>query len=123
MCPYPDCNRSSGKGFTRHENLKEHLRRLHRGGDGRSPELSNAESGETTSIPVSPQANHPPKRQRFTAPPLDEKKNDHNNNNHANSLDLQEEITKLRRETREKDSRLDELETIVKELRQMIKRN
>jgi hypothetical protein len=29
MCPYADCNRSSGNGFTRQENLREHLRRRH----------------------------------------------------------------------------------------------
>ncbi|KAF7712897.1 Zinc finger C2H2 type domain-containing protein [Penicillium ucsense] len=30
VCPYTDCNRSSGNGFTRRENLREHLRRRHR---------------------------------------------------------------------------------------------
>ncbi|KAJ5449676.1 uncharacterized protein N7458_006125 [Penicillium daleae] len=29
FCPYEDCNRSSGNGFTRQENLREHLRRRH----------------------------------------------------------------------------------------------
>jgi hypothetical protein len=121
MCPYPDCNRSSGKGFTRQENLKEHLRRLHRGGDGRSPE-SIEEPGELT---ASPQTDHPSKRQRrdpvSLALPLDEHNNDNNTNNHTNVLGLHDELSKLRRETRDKDSRLDELEKIVKELRQIIK--
>ena len=31
MCPHPDCKRSSGTGFSRKENLNEHLRRVHRG--------------------------------------------------------------------------------------------
>ena len=30
FCPSPDCKRSSGDGFTRKENLAEHLRRVHR---------------------------------------------------------------------------------------------
>ncbi|KAI2786992.1 hypothetical protein POX_f07345 [Penicillium oxalicum] len=30
ICPYTDCSRGSGNGFTRQENLREHLRRLHR---------------------------------------------------------------------------------------------
>ena len=29
MCPVADCKRHSGKGFTRKENLNEHLRRVH----------------------------------------------------------------------------------------------
>ena len=28
-CPFPNCNRSSGDGFTRKENLEEHKRRRH----------------------------------------------------------------------------------------------
>lgn len=121
MCPYPDCNRSSGKGFTRQENLKEHLRRLHRGGEGRSPEMSTAELGESQSNHTTLPANHPSKRVRrehtVSTPPLDE------NNNTNSVLNLQDEVTKLRQETQDKDSRLDELEKIVNELRQMIKQS
>ena len=29
VCPYDACNRHSGKGFTRKENLNEHIRRVH----------------------------------------------------------------------------------------------
>lgn len=29
MCPHADCKRHAGKGFTRKENLNEHLRRVH----------------------------------------------------------------------------------------------
>ena len=31
VCPYRDCKRSTGAGFSRKENLSEHLRRVHRG--------------------------------------------------------------------------------------------
>lgn len=31
MCPHRSCNRSTGTGFSRKENLNEHLRRVHRG--------------------------------------------------------------------------------------------
>jgi len=30
FCPFSDCKRSSGSGFTRKENLAEHIRRVHR---------------------------------------------------------------------------------------------
>ncbi|KAI9715384.1 MAG: hypothetical protein M1812_006029 [Candelaria pacifica] len=42
MCPYPDCKRSSGVGFTRKENLNEHKRRVHRNsGDIKREELDD----------------------------------------------------------------------------------
>jgi hypothetical protein len=31
FCPHQDCKRSTGQGFSRKENLNEHLRRVHRG--------------------------------------------------------------------------------------------
>ncbi|SMY19671.1 unnamed protein product [Zymoseptoria tritici ST99CH_1A5] len=31
MCPFTECKRHTGKGFTRKENLNEHLRRVHSG--------------------------------------------------------------------------------------------
>lgn len=37
-CPHPNCKRHVGKGFSRQENLNEHLRRVHTGNpDGTSP--------------------------------------------------------------------------------------
>ncbi|QIW96253.1 hypothetical protein AMS68_001771 [Peltaster fructicola] len=33
MCPHPNCKRHTDKGFTRRENLQEHLRRVHAGKD------------------------------------------------------------------------------------------
>lgn len=42
FCSFPNCNRSSGSGFTRKENLEEHIRRRH---SGESP---NHGSGEAT---------------------------------------------------------------------------
>jgi hypothetical protein len=42
-CPYPNCKRSSGAGFTRKENLQEHIRRVHRGSTDGSDPLSGAD--------------------------------------------------------------------------------
>jgi hypothetical protein len=33
-CPHPNCKRHTGKGFSRQENLNEHLRRVHTNGGG-----------------------------------------------------------------------------------------
>ena len=45
FCPFPNCNRSSGTGFTRKENLEEHKRRRH------LEELSNRDSNRASSHP------------------------------------------------------------------------
>lgn len=36
-CPHPNCKRHTGKGFSRQENLNEHLRRVHTNPDMGSP--------------------------------------------------------------------------------------
>jgi hypothetical protein len=41
-CPHPNCKRHSGKGFSRQENLNEHLRRVHT--DGAQPENGGDET-------------------------------------------------------------------------------
>ncbi|KAG5982533.1 hypothetical protein E4U55_001753 [Claviceps digitariae] len=43
-CPHPNCKRHTGKGFSRQENLNEHLRRVH----------TNGESGGATPPPPPP---------------------------------------------------------------------
>jgi hypothetical protein len=119
MCPIPSCNRSSGKGFTRQENLKEHIRRLHRGYEATARDLPGPGSNDDTddrdkkntsilmSLPV-----RSPKRRRLSQ-----------SSGHGSDEDIQslrEELRRLRRETHEKDERLGELEKIVRELRQKI---
>lgn len=44
-CPHTNCKRHTGKGFSRLENLNEHLRRVHTANDGSSP--SAGASGNT----------------------------------------------------------------------------
>ncbi|KAL9088603.1 MAG: hypothetical protein Q9165_006123 [Trypethelium subeluteriae] len=41
MCPFKDCKRSTGAGFTRKENLNEHLRRVHRRAEDEHPSRSD----------------------------------------------------------------------------------
>ncbi|KAM3418456.1 hypothetical protein BST61_g4442 [Cercospora zeina] len=43
VCPFTDCKRHSGKGFTRKENLNEHLRRVHNGKEATSQQDSMLE--------------------------------------------------------------------------------
>ena len=43
-CPHPNCKRHTGKGFSRQENLNEHLRRVHTHMDGITPPAESAGS-------------------------------------------------------------------------------
>lgn len=115
MCPYPGCNRSSGKGFTRQENLKEHLRRLHRNGNCPSPELPPP--SETIEIDRGEVAS-PTKRKRDNENDTPEPDSGAAT---SNICRLREEVTRLRRETQDKDSKLGELEKVVDDLRKMVK--
>lgn len=118
MCPHRDCKRSTGTGFSRKENLSEHLRRVHRGvGNERDPPHAAATAPVPSSPyqPLNPQAGLR-KRRRAN--------NDDNDDDDANdevdtaneSKDLREQVKKLRRELREKDERLKKLEQAVERL-------
>ena len=115
MCPFPNCNRSSGKGFTRQENLKEHIRRLHKTNGAPAPDATGVQNdvfgaGHSSGLP-SP-TSRPAKRRRLST--------ESSRTSEEDIHSLREEVVRLRRETREKDTRLDELERIVAELRQRI---
>lgn len=45
-CPHPNCKRHTGKGFSRQENLNEHLRRVHTNPDGTTPPADLVQSPE-----------------------------------------------------------------------------
>lgn len=54
MCPHPNCKRHTEKGFTRRENLQEHLRRVHSGKEDPSqPQLIDIAPGADLDTPAS----------------------------------------------------------------------
>lgn len=115
MCPFPNCNRSSGKGFTRQENLKEHIRRLHKTNGTPATDIGLAQNdmfevGHAAGL-LSP-TSRSTKRRRLS----DGSSNTSEDDIHS----LREELVRLRRETQEKDMRLDELEKTVTDLQQRI---
>ncbi|KAK5279254.1 hypothetical protein LTR40_008068, partial [Exophiala xenobiotica] len=86
FCPFPNCNRSSGSGFTRRENLEEHKRRRHMDDLGQvseeqqhqhqhqhpsSSNLARAPSQQQQQAPVSgaPDELAPPAKRRRTQTP------------------------------------------------------
>jgi hypothetical protein len=50
MCPHSDCKRHAGKGFTRKENLNEHLRRVHFGKDSDSQDAGVGADDEEADV-------------------------------------------------------------------------
>lgn len=117
MCPYTDCNRSTGNGFTRQENLKEHLRRRHmhteNGPSAELPMVSTPDLDGNHALSVPPSV----KRKRDS---LDDDISVALPGDEENEVDLRNELKRLRREVQEKDRRLEELERIVAGLQQAI---
>ena len=109
-CPHPTCNRSTGTGFTRKENLNEHLRRRHNVG----PDTFNQTSPLATTPALVPAASSNPtdssrKRKRTMEPkPEPEDEPDFDDSGIADTEDLREQIKRLRSENEDLRGRLDQ---------------
>jgi hypothetical protein len=123
-CPFHDCKRSSGSGFTRKENLAEHVRRVHRSTSVSSdlgrmviPRPDTQEEATEVHLPsespyrmadLHEEAQIASKRKRMSDAGASE--------SGGHETDLRAEVKRLRRENEEKDSRLRQLEDAVKML-------
>lgn len=126
FCPFTDCKRSSGAGFTRKENLAEHIRRVHRR-TSMSADMHGLvirrDIMESSPIAESRRPSESPytrpmefreedeinlKRKRGSESGLSDRGND----------EMRAEIKRLRQENEEKDSRLRQLEQAVMALQQ-----
>lgn len=129
FCPHPDCKRSSGSGFTRKENLAEHVRRVHRRTSG-SSDMGNAimkledekdEQAEYLQDAEDEETNRDDgqnmlrKRKRSS---IAEELLDNGDLGVGDEGGLRAEVKRLRRENEEKDERLRQLEAAVRRLQQ-----
>lgn len=123
LCPHRDCQRSIvGRGFTRKENLAEHLRRVHRG-DADEPAMSSNSLGSTIDegfSSTSPNAQISSKRRKLTldggrADPTD----NGGNAGYESSADLELEVKRLRMELESKDDRVRYLESVIDKLKRL----
>ena len=109
MCPYPDCKRHVGVGFSRKENLAEHLRRVHRTADA---DQSKKEASEGAGNEPFGASGTGKKRRRAAVV----REDDDGGGEDDDEEDLEQEVKKLKKELREKDERLDKLEKQVQVL-------
>jgi hypothetical protein len=125
-CPYADCKRSSGTGFTRKENLAEHLRRVHRRTSASSDlgnlVLSRPQDSQQENAAVRRQTDEfrPVESQEEDSQLLGSKRKRIPDLAYSEAIegDLRAEVKRLRRENEEKDSRLQQLEEAVRALQQ-----
>ncbi|KAF2858397.1 hypothetical protein K470DRAFT_259812 [Piedraia hortae CBS 480.64] len=128
QCPFADCARHRGKGFTRKENLSEHLRRVHKESGTLMP-VPTAEMYATTGAEPLPdlleQAAQGARQYHNDLSHLDPPKSPkYNKTGHAEPRNttpvdeqgLREEVRRLRAELAEKDVRLRELEAALHHL-------
>ena len=101
MCPYQDCKRSTGQGFSRRENLLEHIRRVHR-------DVSTENARSQVEEPSIVQAGESRKRRRQLDDVDDDPETEEDREQSPQSL--RQEVKKLRRELQERDERLKRLE-------------
>jgi hypothetical protein len=107
FCPHPNCKRHAGKGFSRQENLNEHLRRVHTqngtasttGGTGEAGGGgAETDDGASDNATLAGAAAAGQKRKRDDRGNSDD---DNNDGTGSSSSDLREEIKRVRQENEE----------------------
>lgn len=95
-CPYVYCNRSTGNGFTREGNLREHLRRRHMHTDTGPTDMQREHDNSVSATGL---------KRGYDLPD-------------NNSDDLHNEVKRLYRKAQETDRRLEKLERTIAGLQQ-----
>lgn len=122
FCPFHDCKRSSGAGFTRKENLAEHIRRVHRrtsmsadmhGLIIRRETMEASPIAEARHTSESPYTRTLEYRDDDEPPMLKRKRGSDFGISDRDNEDLRAEVKRLRQENEEKDLRLRQLEQAV----------
>ncbi|KAL1840224.1 hypothetical protein VTJ49DRAFT_707 [Mycothermus thermophilus] len=98
FCPHPNCKRHSGKGFSRQENLNEHLRRVHtqNGTPATTATLNGITSAGATEAETDDGTSD-----NLTGTSLKRKRTDGSTTGLADDSDLREEIKRVRQENEE----------------------
>jgi hypothetical protein len=125
FCPFHDCKRSSGAGFTRKENLAEHIRRVHRR-TSMSADMHGLiirrDTLEASPIAESRHTSESPYIRDDDVVSLKRKRGSDSGLSDRDNEDLRAEVKRLRQENEEKDSRLRQLEQAVMALQNHARR-
>lgn len=124
LCPHRDCKRSSiGRGFTRKENLVEHLRRVHRGDVDEAPMSSHTLGATTVGVfsITSPTTQVSRKRKKMALDGGEADSNDNGDVGDETGVDLKLEVKRLQRELQLKDDRVRCLESVIEKLQRLAK--
>lgn len=121
MCPHKDCKRSTGVGFSRRENLLEHLRRVHRGAEDNDKDaqmsMSKAPGVKKRRKPFEDE-----RVEEFEASSSSKKRKIEGDEQMSlakiseQKEDLQNQIQSLQHQLQQKDERLQKLEEAVAKL-------
>lgn len=125
LCPHRDCKRSLiGRGFTRKENLVEHLRRVHRGDVDEPAVPSHPVSSVIPGVfsSTSPNAaQFSRKRKKVALDGVEADSNDKGDAGDETGDDLNPELKRLRKELQLKDERVRYLESVIEKLSRLAK--
>jgi hypothetical protein len=120
FCPHKDCKRSTGQGFSRKENLHEHLRRVHRGVGIDENDFVNAETPKPSPAAVASSSTAVPSAGNEISTPAEgsSKKRkrtlaEEEDNGPDTIAELREENKRLKMEIAQRDQRLKVLEELV----------
>ena len=131
MCPYQDCKRHVGKGFTRKENLNEHLRRVHASKDPHSQTFPfgkdtqetsmGFEDVETPASRISDAADH----EDLTSPVLFKRRRLMHDQSELSASedveDLKQEVKRLRKANELKDEHSRQMQALVTALEDKVR--
>lgn len=138
-CTVPECKRHTGKGFTRKENLNEHLRRVHNIVDPKDP-ANNASQLKQIAADAAPGAEAETPASRYSEtdqmdeltgtgvspvayPALNKRRRmDLGTSPRSTSEDVENELARLRAENQEKDERIRRMEEADAEKEERLKR-
>ena len=113
MCPHQDCKRSTGLGFSRRENLLEHLRRVHRD----VPSENRDHQGEEQRLPRTGEGRKRKRREDEKDADVDAESSEE-----QSPQSLKQEVKKLRKELQESGERVRKLEQMMEHFNKMQKK-
>lgn len=114
FCPHQDCKRSTGQGFSRKENLNEHLRRVHRGvGIVESKDEAPSPQPAPAMLPSQRLQDPPRKRRREEVEQSDQEIKRQELMPGASGAELRDEIMRLRQELAVKEESIQRMRAVL----------